>query len=208
MANHGPASGRLTPMADISDVMTKMAQIVDAAIYPNGDGQPSALPGSAVCKIGLGWPLPASLDASMAAGAMQITLYPLSGSAMNTYQILDQTYVISEPVIATAVSLSGDVLSVTGTLAAGEFLTLVIDGDVICSQGGATVAAMLAAIAAQAVAAGYAASSTATTLTIPFGHSLVVRQGGQAVLGKVIHRQRSSIMVCIWAPSDGLRTQA
>ena len=50
------------------------------------------------------------------------------------------------------------------------------------------------------------ACATATTLTIPFGHALVVRQGGTGALGKATHRQRQSVMVTVWAPTQVVRT--
>ena len=196
-------------MADITDVMNSIIAIVDGAIYPNGDGQPSAMPGGTPVRIGRGWPLPAALDADLAAGTVQITVYPLSGAATPTYQILDKTYTITPPAITTTVAVSGDVVTVSGSLSLGEFLTLVVDDAVVCSQSGANVAAMLSALAAQATSQGIVgASATSTALTIPFNRSLVVRQGGQALMGKVTHRQRHSIMVCVWAPSDDKREAA
>lgn len=195
-------------MADLTDVEAKIVAIVDGAIYPNGDSQPSALPGAAVARIGRGWPIPASLDADLAAGNVQITVYPLGGSAPATNQILNETYVITPAAITTQAVLAGNVITVSGTLSTGEFLTLVIDDAVVCSQTGANVAAMLSALAAEAQGHGYAATATATALTVPFGHTLVVRQGGVGVIGRVIHRQIHSIMVSIWAPSDDLRTAA
>lgn len=195
-------------MADLTDVEAALVNIVGAAIYPNGFGQPSVLPGAAAAKIGRGWPIPSDLDTALAAGNIQVTVYPLSGSATPTYQILDHTYTITPPAINLMVSVVDTVITVTGQPAAGEYLTLILDDAVVCSQGGATTAALLAALATQAQGFGYAASSTLTTLTTPFGHSMVVRQGGQAVMGKVIHRQRQSVMVTVWAPNDAVRTAA
>lgn len=200
-------------MADITDVETAIVNIVSAAIYPNGLGQPSILPanGSGVPDVSIarGWPLPASLDAALAAGNVQITVYPLGGSASQTYQILDETYTIQAAQVATTATLSGNTITVSGQPATGEFLTAIIDDDVIVSQGGVTTAAMLAALAAEAQSKGYPGTSyTATTINIPAGHSLLIRQGGVGVLGKVIHRQKHSIMVSVWAPSDAARTAA
>lgn len=196
-------------MADITDVMSAIITIIDGAIYPNGDTQASAMPGAAGVKMGRGWPLPADLDASIAAGQVQVTLYPLSGAATPTYQLLERTDVITPAAITTTVGVAGDVITVGGTLSAGEFLTVVVDNSVVCSQTGANVAAMLTALAAEATSKGIVgASSTPTTLTLPFGRTLTVRQGGQALLGRVSHRQRHSIMVCVWAPSDTLREAA
>lgn len=196
-------------MADLTDVEETIAGIVSAAIYPNGTGQPSAMPGGTTVSISRGWPLPACLDADLAAGQAQITIYPLSNSSMRTYQILDHTYVITPAVIDLTVTIDGNgVITAEGQPATGEYLTLVIDDAVVCSQSGANTQTLLAALAAQAITFGYAATSTATTITVPFGHSMVVRQGGVAVMGKVLWRQIHSIMVCVWAPSDAIRTAA
>lgn len=201
-------------MADITDVEAAIVDIVAAAIYPNGIGQASILPLNkagiaASATIARGWPLPACLDADMAAGNAQITVYPLGGSATPTYQLLDETYTIQPAQVSTVATLSGNTVTVAGEPAVGEFLTAIIDDAVIVSQGGATTSDMLAALATEAQGKGYpGTSATDTTLTIPAGHSLLIRQGGKGVLGKVIHRQRHSIMVTVWAPSDATRTAA
>lgn len=195
-------------MADITDVMTKMAAIVDAAIYPNGDTQPSAMPNGAAVKIGQGWPLPASLDADLAAGRVTITIFPLSGSATPTNQILDETYVISPAVVNLTAGLAADVISASGTPAPGEFITAVCDDSFVYSATGPTVAAIMSALAAQAQANYPGATAGQSTVTIPVARSIVMRQGGVGAVGKVIWRQRSSIMVTVWAPNDTLRTAA
>ncbi|MBR0693673.1 hypothetical protein [Bradyrhizobium lablabi] len=207
-------------MADLSDVTAYLAQQAAAAVYPNGTSQPSVA--AMDCRIFEGWPLPDQLDRDMLGQTLagspsapasrpggtvaNVSIYPLPGTGVAVYQILDETYLITPPAISTTFTLVGNLITVSGALSSGEYLTLVIDDAVVCSQTGANVAAMLAALAAQAVAAGYAATSTATTLTIPFGHSLVVRQGGKAVQGKVTHRQRHSIMVTVWAPTHAARS--
>jgi hypothetical protein len=110
-------------------------------------------------------------------------------------------------VINSTFTLVGNLITVTGQIGLGEYLTLVIDNAAVCSQTGANTAAMLSALATEAQGKGYpSASATATTLTIPFGHSLVVRQGGTAVLGKVTHRQRQSVMVTVWSPTQAARS--
>jgi hypothetical protein len=195
-------------MADLSDVETAIVNLVGSAIYPNGAAQPSALPGATPVKIGRGWPLPATLDADLAAGSAQITVYPLSGSYSPTYQILDATYVITPAVHGMTFSLSGNVITVSGQPTSGEYLTLVCDNAHIYSRTGATTAAILSALATDAQANYPSASATATTLTVPVQAYLTVRQGAPATLGKVIHRQRHSIMVSVWAPTAAIRDAA
>jgi hypothetical protein len=194
-------------MADLSDCEAALVNIIGAAIYPNGISLPSSLPGATSVRIDRGWPVPATLDADMAAGIAEVTVFPRPGTAMKPYQILDETYVITPPAISSSFTLVGNLITVTGQIAVGEYLTLVIDDAAVCSQTGASTAAMLSALATEAQGKGYpGASATATTLTIPFGHSLVVRQGGVATLGKVIHREKQAVMVTVWAPTDAVRS--
>lgn len=202
-------------MADLSDVTTYLAGVAANAVYPNGTARPSIA--GLDCRIFEGWPQAAKLDHDMAGqddngnprpnGAVpNVSVYPMPGTGINVYQILDKTYVITPPAINLTVAVADTVITVTGQPAAGEYITLVLDDAVVCSQVGNTTQALLVALAAQAQGFGYAASSTSTTLTVPFGHSMTVRQGGQAVMGKVTHRQRQAIMVTVWAPTHALRS--
>ncbi|SHG91623.1 hypothetical protein [Bradyrhizobium erythrophlei] len=206
-------------MADLSDLTAYLAQQAASAVYPSGTS--SASVANMDCRIFEGWPIPNQLDLDMA-GKMQnadgevvsrpggpvanVSIFPMQGTGVNVYQNLDKTYVIQAPSYGMTFSLDGDTITVTGQPKTGEYLTLIIDDGVVCSQGGATTAALLAALATEAQGSGYSgASSTADTLTVPAGHSLVVRQGGTGKLGKATHRQRHSVMVTVWAPNQATR---
>lgn len=206
-------------MADITDVTAYLAQQALVATYPNGTSQPSVA--NMDVRIFEGWPLPDQVELDLsgkvkdATGNLvareggpvcNVSIFPWGIAGGVPYQILDHTYTISEPAVTTTVAVTDQVITVSGTLSPGEFLTVVLDDAVICSQTGANVAAMLAALAAQAVAAGYSATATATTLTIPFVFSMTVRQGGKGVAGKVTRRQCQHVMVTVWAPSPTVRT--
>jgi len=208
-------------MADLSDVTAYLANAASTAVYPNGTSQPSVA--AMDCRIYEGWPMPDQLDRDMLGqmlsgtppmpvtrpgGAVaNVSVFPMQGTGIGVYQQQDDTYVITPPTISSSFTLVGNLITVSGQIAVGEYLTLVIDNAAVCSQTGANTAAMLAALAAEAISKGYAGTvATATTLTVPFGHSLVVRQGGAAVLGKVTHRQRHSIMVTVWAPTEAVRS--
>lgn len=208
-------------MADLSDVTAYLAGAVASAAYPNGTSQPSVA--AMDVRIFEGWPIPEQLDRDMLGQILSgtppvpvprtggpvanVSVYPMPGTGIVVYQQQDLTYIITPPTISSTFTLVGNLITVTGQIAVGEYLTLVIDDAAVCSQTGASTAAMLAALATEAQGKGYpSASATATTLTIPFGHSLVVRQGGAAVLGKVTHRQRQSVMVTVWAPTQAVRT--
>lgn len=204
-------------MADLSDVTTYLAQQVAAAVYPSGTGSPSVA--NMDCRIYEGWPIPDQLDLDLTGYRMDnsqnppvkvkraggpcanVSIFPMLGQGGQVYQILDETYTISEAVIQLTASLSGSVLTVTGTPASGEFVTLVVDEQHVYSRGGASVAAILAALLADIQAQYPSSTVIGNTLTIVGSHVIVSRQGGKAVLGKVTHRQRNSVMITVWAPN-------
>lgn len=202
-------------MADISDVTAYLAQAAAAAVYPNGTSQPSVA--AMDVRIFEGWPIPDQLDLDLGGHVLSgtpptmsprpngplanVSIYPMMGTGVNVYQVLDDTYTVTPVSYGMAVSINGNVITVSGQPNAGEYLTLICDGSIVYSLSGATTPALLAALAAAAQANYPSASSTATTLTVPVGHSLVVRQGGKALLGKVTHRQRHAVMVTVWAPT-------
>jgi len=208
-------------MADLSDVTAYLATAAANAVYPNGTSQPSVA--AMDCRIFEGWPMPDQLDRDMLGQMLSgtppmpimrpggtvanVSVFPMLGTGIGVYQQEDNTYVITPPAISSTFTLVGNLITVTGQIAVGEYLTLVIDDAAVCSQTGASTAAMLSALATEAQGKGYpSASATATTLTIPFGHSLVVRQGGKGVLGNVTHRQKQSVMVTVWSPTEAVRS--
>lgn len=205
-------------MADLSDLTGYLKQTALSAVYPGGTSQPSIA--GIDCTIEEGWPNPAQLELDIAgqeknaSGATvprpggvcaHVSVFPMPGTGVKVYQILDQTYTIKPPSYGMTFTLEDDTITVTGEPKPGEYLTLICDDAVVCSQSGATTQELLAALAEQAQVNYPGASSTDDTLTVPVGHSLVVRQGGTAVQGKVTHRQRQCIMVTVWAPTPETR---
>jgi hypothetical protein len=124
----------------------------------------------------------------------------MQGQGTAQYQLLDNTYVISQPVYGLTVGVVGQVITLTGVPGAGEYISIIADRQHVFSANAATAAALLTALLSQVQVNYPSASATSSTLTIPFQFALVVRQGGVGVLGKVTHRQKQSIMVTIWAP--------
>ena len=61
-------------MADQSDVEIALVNVVAAALYPDGTDKFS-VPGPD-CRIYRGWPNSAALDADLAAGKINVTVFP------------------------------------------------------------------------------------------------------------------------------------
>jgi hypothetical protein len=208
-------------VADLSDVTAYLAQQAAAAVYPAGTSQPSV--GGVDCRIYEGWPNPDQLDLDMAGKMLDtstppkpvarsggvvvnVSVFPLQGTGVAVFQILDDTYVIQQPTFGVGFSVAGNVITCSGAPAAGEYLTLIADNAHIYSATGANLAAMLAALATQAQVDYPSAVATATTLTVPVNAYLVVRQGGKGKLGKVTHRQKHAVMITVWAPKHDQRS--
>ncbi|WP_036048702.1 hypothetical protein [Bradyrhizobium sp. Tv2a-2] len=201
-------------MADLSDVTAYLAQQAFIAVYPNGTG--SASVAGMDCRIFEGWPLPDQLDNDLTGFMMEngdkvkrpggvcanVSIFPMLGQGAPVPQIQNKTRTISQPTYGLTFTVVGNTLTVSGQPAAGEYLTIIADDEYVFSRGGATTQAILAALLADAQAAYPQASATSTSLTVPGTHILVVRQGGVGKVGRVIHRQKNSIMVTVWAPNQ------
>lgn len=209
-------------MADLSDVTAYLKAQAIAAVYPNGIGNNNSIAGMDV-RVMEGWPMGDGLELDLQGlvkdqntgvtaprpngKAAQVSVFQVPGS-LKVYQIQNKTYTIVPPSYGMIFNLpaESDTITVSGQPKAGEYLTVIADDAHVYSCVGDTTQDLLAALAAAAQADYPAASSTATTLTIPVQFSLVVRQGGTATLGRVTHRQKHSVMVTVWAPDPATRT--
>lgn len=205
-------------MADISDITTFLGLAASSAVYPNGTSSPSVA--NMDVRIVEGWPTPDQLDLDMQGKMLDankvvvsrpggpvasVSVFPPPGTGVQVPQILDETYVVTAPTYGLTFTLAGSVITVSGQPVAAEYLTVICDDAHVYSASGSSTVALLAALASQAQADYPQATSTATTLTIPGVHEIVARQGGKGVLGKVLHRQRQSVMITVWAPSTVVR---
>ena len=157
-----------------------------------------------------------------------VSVYPMQGTNTPIPQILNETYVIVPPVyglVATNVELYGGPktwkITLTGAPTPTEFLTIELDNYYVASSSGVDIASILGALASQINAfpslinpatPGYVATVSGNSLTI-IGQGIglagycIARLGVQATLGRVLHKQRQSIMVSVWAPDHESRTK-
>jgi len=228
-------------VADLSDITAYLASTAAAAVYPNGTSQPSVAGIDVI--VFEGWPLSETLDLDLTGQQLgsngtvvkrpggvraNVSIFPMQGTNTPIYQILDETYIVTPAVYglaATVAEIYGGPkrwqITLTGAPNPTEFLTIELDNYYIASAGGADIAAILGALAAQINAfpsliapntTGYAATVSGNVLTIA-GQGIglagycIARLGAQAMLGKVIKRQRQSIMISVWAPDHDSRTK-
>jgi hypothetical protein len=222
-------------MADISDLTAYLAQTAANACYPSGTSQPSVADMDVL--IYEGWPIPEVLDLDLTARELgpggvpvprargpraNVSVFPMEGTNVVPPQIQDETYVIVPAAFGLTLGLAQNpiggafTIQLTGAPVPTEFLTVEIDQYYIASAGGASIAAILNAVAAQInsfpsltdpLIHGYTASVVSNSLIVQRAAYCVPRLGSQGTLGKVTHKQQQSIMVSVWAPDHVTRTK-
>ncbi len=98
-------------MADLADVEDTLVDFIVGILYPNGTAASSAL--GAMCRVFRGWPLPAGLNADLAAGIVNVTVYPSAAPARRlptlpiVYSSQTAPSVLSATASANVVTFSG-----------------------------------------------------------------------------------------------------
>src|SRR6185437_5999618 len=194
-------------MADIADVTALLAQMANAAVYPNGYPGNSVTNSANDVTISEGWPLQQTLDSVIGAGQSYVSIFPtrINGGG-NVFQVLNESYVIVPPVHGLTVTQPNPgQVQVDGTPSTGEYLTIIANGKFTYSTVGATTAAILASIAAAASAQFPAVSVLGDTIDFGPTARLQALSGAPATIGKATHRQRAGVMITVWAPNNALR---
>lgn len=187
-------------MADKSDVEVAFVNLIDATLYPNGDGSPSAT--GAVIRIYRGWPNSDQLDADLLLGIAHVTVTEQAGYSRQTDGYFDpETTFPGTPTIT--VSVSGPSVTIAGTPGLGQLVGVVVAGlpyayACLASDTLATAAAGVAAMVA-------GATSTGATVTFPTTRPITARTG---TLGSYLIAPRWQVQgfkVTIWASTPAIR---
>ena len=188
-------------MADLGDVTAFLANMVWSAVFPSGANQPNVA--GATVKVFEGWPIPATLDTDIAAGAAQISIFPLKSAGASIEQFINnEQYTIKAPTPGMTAVVSNTSVTLTGTPVTGEYASITVNKQNTYSASGPTVSAILAGIASQA---GGMVSVSGNTITFPNTNLLTCQIGAPGVAGFVTHRQRQPIQITVWAPNPPMR---
>lgn len=190
-------------MADLSDVEAKLAELIAAAIYPDGPLNPSTI--GAPARIYPGWPVAKNLDSDLLAGIVNVSVFPMHMTPPSVVQVNSDPIVLVPPVHGLTIDVTGRDITVTGTPSAGEFVSILLR-DSAYSRAGATADDILAALQTD-IAADYAGGATlnGSTLTIGEPDDIIVRVGAPGTMVQSIRRILQPFTISIWAPSPDLR---
>lgn len=190
-------------MADIADVEQALVNEITAAVYPGGPG--TSIIG-ADARIYRGWPNGRTLDADLAAGLINITVFPQPGMTRNTTRFPLDYLTISVPTPTITVSTADSVVTFAGAAGVGNLCGIRQAGigyayAALATDGPTQVAAALAALVPGAFANGPA-------VTVAAG---VHVRGRVVAIGTALQetrRQVQGFMITCWCPNTALRDQA
>ena len=193
-------------MADQSDVENALVAVIASAIYPAGTGASSVL--GVTARVYRGWPNGAALDADLAAGNVNITVFPVEGGARNTTRWPYEWR--ATPALPTlTASVSGNAATFAGSAAAGQLAGLLVGRKsyVHRTRSGDTPE-LVAALLADAVGADLPATLAGATIAIPDAARLVARTAADAAASLELRRQDQAFRITCWCPSPATRDSA
>lgn len=199
-------------MADASDVEIAIAQIVTAALYPTGSGNPSINGLNYI--IERGWPMPGALDAQMTANTVVVSVFGQNGVERNTTRFSTDVQTLNIPAPTVTATIAGQTITFAGTLPAPQNIGVTL-GDwspayksviypALITDTMTTIAAGLAALL---VAQGVAATSAGPVLTLPATAIASALVGVFGTQWQEIKRQERAWMVTIWCKTPAVRDQ-
>ena len=190
-------------MADQSDVEQALVTLISAALYPLGESAASTI--GPTCRIYRGWPNAAALDTDLAAGRINVTVFPVQQLQRNTTRFPDQWQ--ATPAVPTlTVTTSGLSVTFAGSAVAGQLAGVLADnqGYVYRTQTGDTPA-MVAASLAVALRANRIAQLANATITIPNAGRLLARTVADTSATQEVRRQEQGFRITAWCPSPATR---
>lgn len=188
-------------MADVSDVEASLVTLISEAVYPDGTDQQSAV--GAPVRVYRGWPNASKLDTDLAAGIVNITVFPQNGQTRNTtrFPLAWQTVAIPTPTIQ--VSTASGRVTFGGVAGAGNLCGIRSNGVAYAYAAGmtdtpSTIAAALGAQIPGATVSGPVVLSNAGDLL-----GRVVGNGATQI--QETRRQTQLFLISMWCPSPPLR---
>jgi hypothetical protein len=193
----------ITAMADLSDVEDALVACVTASLYPNGADQPSVL--ATEYRIYRGWPTPTGLNADLAAGTVNVTVFPGSRPT-RILTPLPIAYAVGPQQSTFSATTNSDTVTFAGTPSPRDLVGLLVDRISYQYRPQSTdTAAMVAAAFFTQIRNDRLVRLSGQTVTIPGVTKLVARVFAQQSHLQEARRQERDIVIACWAPSPPTR---
>ncbi len=191
-------------MPDQSEVEAVLAARIETALYPNGPAAASIL--ARTIRIFRGWPNQAALDTDLAAGRLNVSVFPDPAHQRNTtrYPAEYQIATPKAPGLAFTIKLTQATLA--GTASPGQLVGLLVDNlAVVHRTQPHDTPELVAAILAADLAPYRLALVSGTTVTIPGAHQLIGRVVADQPARMETRRQRQLFRLTAWCPNPATR---
>ena len=191
-------------MTDLSDIENVLLSTITQAVYPSGTSNPSIV--TTPCKLFRGWPIPANLDADLAAGKINVSIYPLPNEQKVTRyprEWLTQDFPASPTLTLVA---SGPTITVGGTPSSPLNAAAIVNGTgcVYAVQSNDTLTSIATGLAAL-INENTPATSSGPVITIPAASQITTAVGGVGTIIRETKRQKRSFQITFWCPTPALR---
>jgi hypothetical protein len=194
-------------MADEVDVENALVSLIANAIYPNGTTGASAA--GVPVKVFRGWPTPQAQQAAIAGNFVNVSVATRNGVARNTTNRRTDAFYISQcPVHTLTATVSGDTITIGGTVSVPQNVVVLIGKRFVTSYGVQatdtldTIAAGVAALIAPAFP-----GTTSSGATVNINLAAAPFKARIASTGKIFietKRQEKSFQISIWAPPSNV----
>jgi hypothetical protein len=191
-------------MADQSDVETALVALASAALYPNGTAAASVC--GATCRVFRGWPNSAALEADLAAGAVNVSVFPVGGTERLTTRYPDAWQTLPAPALSLTVTTAANVATFAGSGAEGQLAGVAAGGQSWVYQvqdrdGADLVAASLAAL----ISPDALVQVSGAQLTMPAVPALIARVVANVPAIREVRRQMQEFRLSCWCPDYATR---
>ncbi len=191
-------------MADLDDVCNVLVSMVSALVYPNGIGAPS-ITGNTI-RVFQGWPIPQQLDADLAAGISQVSIYP-GLQEKNTTRYLREWQTVTQNTPTLSMVVVGQTVTIAGTIPSPNnphnvMIAVNHVPYVYAVQPTDTLASIATSLAAL-----IGATSAGPVVTVPATAQITVaRIGITGTSAMEVRRQERLFQLSIWCSTPAQRT--
>ncbi|MBV9756357.1 MAG: hypothetical protein JO047_04825 [Alphaproteobacteria bacterium] len=190
-------------MADLSDVETALVALVATAIYPNGADAPPA--NGMLSRVYRGWPEAAALDCDLAAGYVNVTVFP-EASGRNTTRYLDEWLLLPSPGPLLTATLAANTVTFAGNAAPGQLAGILADSATyVHATAPGDTPALVAADLAALLRQDRIVLLSGTTIVIPGVTRLLARVVAEQPAIMQTRRQEQSFRITCWCPDPASR---
>ena len=192
-------------MADLSDVENALVSGIIDILYPKGIAETSVA--GVTCRVYRGWPAPTALNADLAAGVVNVTVFPSTKAEElpDPYFDMAHSHVVFGGLTST---VTGHGFTLGGEARQNQIIGVLVDGmpyihEILSTDTADIVAASLAAL----IRRDRDVSLSYATLTVPGARSLQTRVVTKGVVSHGLRRQRREMVISCWCPGPLTRDE-